>query len=377
MAGQTQHIFLIPGFFGFSHLGGLVYFAHVAEYLEQVCQSFGIEAKIHRVATLPTASIRRRSALLLETIATSEAGRDGPIHLLGHSTGGLDARLLVTPHVSLPSEVDVEPIAKRVETVVTVSTPHHGTPLSSFFITVFGKQLLKVLSLSTIYVLRFGHLPLSVLLEMGALLTKLDNVLGWKYTVADQIFSELLADFTADRRREVEQLLSQTSVDQSLIAQLTPEGADVFNASTSDRAGVRYGSVVSFVPRPGLRTAWRLGANPYAHMTHVLFNLLYQASRGSANDPTPPLTDEQRDRVKLWLDRDPSGKDTDGIVPAWSQAWGEVIFAAIADHLDVVGHFCDEEHDPPHYDWLASGSRFDRSRFELLWGEVARYLAHR
>ena len=74
MAGQTQHIYLIPGFFGFSRLGGLVYFAHVAEYLEQVCQSFGLDAKIHRVPTLPTASIRRRTALLLENIATGEAG---------------------------------------------------------------------------------------------------------------------------------------------------------------------------------------------------------------------------------------------------------------------------------------------------------------
>ena len=40
----------------------------------------------------PTASIRRRATRLAELIAKTCEDDDSPIHLLGHSTGGLDAR---------------------------------------------------------------------------------------------------------------------------------------------------------------------------------------------------------------------------------------------------------------------------------------------
>jgi hypothetical protein len=57
-----------------------------------------------------------------------------------------------------------------------------------------------------------------------------------------------------------------------------------------------------------------------------------------------------------------------------SQTWGHVIHSAVADHLDVLGHFRDAAHKPPHVDWLVSGSGFDRRRFEALWADVARFL---
>ena len=62
----------------------------------------------------------------------------------------------------------MEQLAARVRTVVTVSTPHHGTPIASFFTTLQGQKLMQLLSLSTIYVLNFGHLPLAALLWMGS-----------------------------------------------------------------------------------------------------------------------------------------------------------------------------------------------------------------
>ena len=70
----------------------------------------------------------------------------------------------------------------------------------------------------------------------------------------------------------------------------------------------------------------------------------------------------------------PSAADNDGIVPTRSQAWGHVIHAAVADHLDVLGYFGDAAHDPPHVDWVVTGSGFTRPRFEALWGDVARFL---
>ena len=91
---------------------------------------------------------------------------------MGHSTGGLDARLFVSPGASLGEGLELEPYARRVRTVVTVSTPHAGTPLASFFLGLFGQQILQLLSLFTVYVLRFGRLPLSVAFRLGHLLSR-------------------------------------------------------------------------------------------------------------------------------------------------------------------------------------------------------------
>ncbi len=70
----------------------------------------------------------------------------------------------------------------------------------------------------------------------------------------------------------------------------------------------------------------------------------------------------------------PSPADNDGIVPTRSQAWGHVLHAAVADHLDVLGYFGDASLEPPHVDWIVTGSGFTRRRFEALWNDVARFL---
>ena len=99
---ETHHIYLIPGFFGFINFGRLVYFGHVRDALERSFDGRGVRTEIHRVRVSPTASLRRRAAEILETIA--ETSPRGPIHLIGHSTGALDARLLCTPGVDLGLE---------------------------------------------------------------------------------------------------------------------------------------------------------------------------------------------------------------------------------------------------------------------------------
>ena len=63
----------------------------------------------------------------------------------------------MAPDVRLPTALDHRRYTDRVRTVVTVSTPHYGTPVASFFTGLLGQKLLQVLSLSTIYILRFGH----------------------------------------------------------------------------------------------------------------------------------------------------------------------------------------------------------------------------
>ena len=68
----------------------------------------------------------------------------------------------------------------------------------------------------------------------------------------------------------------------------------------------------------------------------------------------------------------PQGGDNDGMVPTSSQIHGDIIHAATADHLDVIGHLWEPAHQPPHHDWIASGSGFGRRDFESLWHAIAR-----
>ena len=374
----TQHtVFFVPGFFGFANLGGLRYFAHVNEKLEAELAGRGLCARIVPVATSPTGSIRMRAGHLLEAMQEAAPDDGSPLHLVGHSTGGLDARMLVTPDVSLAEGLAPEPLVARVRSVVTVSAPHRGTPLASFFSTVFGAQMLRLFSLATVYVLRFGNLPLSAMLKLGATLARLDDHLGFKRTLADQVFDELLGDFGPKRREEVRRLLEQMTGDQSLFTQLKPEGVDVFNASSTDRAGVRYGCVVTAAEPTGLRSLSRVGLDPYMQASHALFASLYRISgRDERRGPrTAPLAPAVERRLGDLLGEPLRRRDNDGVVPSRSQVWGEVIHAARADHLDTIGHFDDRDHDPPHYDWLASGSGFSRPEFDRLWCDVADFIA--
>jgi triacylglycerol esterase/lipase EstA (alpha/beta hydrolase family) len=145
---ETHHIYLIPGFFGFINFGRLIYFGHVRDALERWFDGRGIRCEIHRIRVSPTASLRTRAAQILESVAQSSTA--GPIHLIGHSTGGLDARLLCTPGVDLKADgLSVEDLARRVRTVVTISAPHYGTPLATFFTGMFGQKLLRLFSLAT------------------------------------------------------------------------------------------------------------------------------------------------------------------------------------------------------------------------------------
>jgi hypothetical protein len=51
------------------------------------------------------------------------------------------------------------------------------------------------------------------------------------------------------------------------------------------------------------------------------------------------------------------------------------VHAAWADHHDALGHFHGPHEVPPHFDWMASGSGFDRRHFEALWDDVVAFMA--
>jgi hypothetical protein len=370
---RTAHVYLIPGFLGFANLGQLTYFGHVRRMLATQLAAAGVDARIHIVHTSPTASLPRRAARVAETIAATARDDTGPLHLIGHSSGGLDARLLIAPEVALPTSLDVERLATRVRSVVTIATPHHGTPLASFFTTLRGQQLLQLLSLLTIYMLHFGHLPLAGLLWMGSRLVRLGDLVA-NSELLDELFGRLLEDFTAARRRSVRAVLRDVVHDQALMLQLTPEAMEVFNASVLPRPGVRYGAVVANAAPPSLCSTIAVGLDPAAQVTRAFYGVLYRLAAATPRHLSPRLVPEVACVLRHAYRATPSAGANDGIVPTRSQAWGRVLHAAIADHLDVIGHFRDASLDPPHVDWLVTGSGFDRARFEALWSDVTRFL---
>jgi triacylglycerol lipase len=349
-----HHVFLVPGFFGFVNFGRLVYFTHVRELLDDTFAHLGLPVEVHRATVSPTASLRTRGGQLVESLHDSASG-DGPIHLIGHSTGGLDARLVVSPGVALGGGRDVEELARRVRSVVTVVTPHRGTPLASFFASRMGAQALRALSIGTATVLRGARLPAGLIARAGALAARV-GVAGGVPTLAllEHLEQELLGRLPADERNLVSRFFEQVRDDQALIPQLAPEALEIFNATALDRPGVRYGCVVAHAPPPRLRARLAAGLHPWTQATYALYAWLHgrASPRRSRGDGA-----------------------NDGIVPTASQHWGELLYTARADHLDVIGHFDDPTHQPPHHDWLTTGSGFTRAHFEELWLAVARFIA--
>ncbi|MCW5893183.1 MAG: triacylglycerol lipase [bacterium] len=364
-----QHVLLVPGFFGFTNLGDLRYFGHVRDALLRGFAARGLEASVAVVRTLPTASLPRRAARVAATLATLPD--DGaPVHLVGHSSGGLDLRLLTSPGVALPTEVAVEALLARVRSVVTVTTPHHGTPLAAVFTGLLGQRLLQLLSLVTIYVLRFGHLPLTAVFKVGQVFAHLDGRLGLEGALLDELYAQLLADFSPERRDAVAAFLADVESDRGLLPQLTPEGMALLNATAAPRPGLRAGSVVAMAAPPGVRSTLRVGLDPAAQATHVMYQALHRLTRMRPEE-VPPCTDAQADVMRAAYGTVPDADANDGVVPTRSQPWGTLLHAARGDHLDVLGHYGAE---PPHVDWLATGTGFDRGAFEALWDDVMRFL---
>jgi len=368
-----HHVLLIPGFFGFANLNDFAYFGHVRDYLVEAGPAAGLDGEIRVVETEPTASLRRRAALLTEAISRllDESPKGARVSLVGHSSGGLDARLAVSPEVNLPTSADVRRAAAAVPSVLCVSTPHLGTPLAHLLNTLLGQQLLRVLSVATIYSLRAGRLPLRAVLRLARLFQRRDMPADG---MIESLARDLLADFSKPRRLAIEEFLSHLGNDQDLLGQITPGGMDLFNASTGDRPGVRYGCVVTRARAPGLRSTISAGIDPYAQATHALFVALYRLAARTPTELTPRLDRAQVIALRRAYDHRPDMTANDGMVPTLSQVRGTVVHAAWADHHDIIGHFHEPQHVPPHLDWLTSGSGFDRAGFEAAWRSVVTWL---
>lgn len=359
---------MIPGFFGFADLGDVRYFSHVERFLRAAYAARGVEARLHLVRVPPTGSLPRRSAALAEQIAVADP-RIHDIHLIGHSTGGLDARLLCAPGVELPSDRPLEVLAERVVSVVSVASPHRGTPMAAWFTTRLGQKLLRVFSVATLRAIQLGGVPSKPLVRLLEAMKVPGGLAGLDGGLLDSIYSDIVRDFGPERRDQLVRFFTDVTADTALMAQLGPEAMDLFNAKATRRAGTRYGSVVTRARPPSLRGHVRAGLKPGVQATYALYRMLYRINgswrSGDVHDDT-----RQRAALEGAYGDLPAQSDNDAVVPTRSQVHGQIIRAVWADHLDVIGHFADARHDPPHHDWLHSRTGFDRGAFESVWGAV-------
>jgi triacylglycerol lipase len=368
----THHVLLVPGFFGFGSLGEIAYFAGIRPLLERCFERAGVKVQISEVATLPTASIRVRAARVRDALAEIVARTDGPIHIVGHSTGGLDARLAIAPTASLPALLEFTAY-DRVRTLVTVCCSHFGSPVATFFSGWFGRWLLRVGARYSIWALESGRLPLAFALRIAHWCLGFWRPFRKAPNTFDELFEKLMQNLSDERRGELVQFLRAVSLDEALVFQLTPAGCDLLNACTAE-PNLRYGSVVARSPRPRWRDFVRYFGDPYAQLVYPLYAFLYRLAARHEARWIPEAVGLQRARLLECFGELPSPEDNDGISPTNSQLWGELVHATTADHLDVMGHYGTAPPDAPAGDWLPSHSGFDASQFERLWSEVASFI---
>ncbi|CAM3388455.1 triacylglycerol lipase [Corallococcus sp. ZKHCc1 1396] len=361
-----HRVYLVPGFFGFTQMGDketerIAYFQHVPGFLQRRFKERGINAEVHAVASSPTSGLEARARDIWREMARTASADDAQLHLVGHSTGGLDARGVV----SLRMAAEAPDFVKRVRSVVTIATPHHGTPLASFFHQGgVGKTLLRYLWLFTFLTLHRKAMPLRAAVLQACYWLVLA---GEQAKLPPNLFNQiarLTADLSDAEREELLRFFGPMGEDQRLIEDLTPRRVRAFNADTGDREGVRYGCIVTGAPPPNL--ALRVLLSPDA-LLYGIFSFLYGKSAPLSRElqvpertaaQTQALQEAFGEKFEAW---------SDGIVPSRSQVWGKVIHVASADHLDVMGHF---DQPPGYVSWLKSGSRFQEPQFHAAWERV-------
>jgi len=365
-------VFLVPGFFGFTSIGALSYFEDVEQALSRALRRRHVEARIVRCATQPTASIPRRTDALRRQVIASGGLRARELHFIGHSTGGLDVRMLLTPGVKITRGDTEERIAQLTRTAISVSTPHHGTPLANHFISIQGQTLLLVLS--ALATSGQGRRAVLAAAKAIAMIARLDDCVGRNEGVLDRVSAGALRKIRFDRRDPVWKYLGEIEQDQGAVLQLTPEGIELFDAAVADRAGIDYGCVVSGVPRPRERFQIREFMDPEYLALRALFRLLHALT--AQPHPRYPYPRPAKATQRL-LDRKLGFKVTpgisDGVVPTLSQVHGRLLYAVRADHLDVVGHYTLAGGSSGN--WLPSGAGFTREAFDATWDAVAAAIA--
>jgi len=353
-SAEGGEVFLfVPGFFGFGRFGHpdrpfIEYFARVEDALLRA-HARPAHFVVHEPP--PAGSVAERARSLYDK--ATEVLRDGArrLHLIGHSSGAVDARLVAHPgYKALPARGE---LIERVASVISVSAPFHGTPLA--------RRLGDTAWLAAPALWFASILASRRRLRLAGQLVGLFNLarraILQKPTPTDEVIAQL-ADVDEETAHQIRRFLDDVARDHRLVQDLTPEAMGRMNQSLGNDP-IAPVSFVSVAPRAGL--------SPRAFLSTPLQRLLFDVTSTLAAD-TP--SDGARSPQGPWIGGGHialTPRSNDGIVPAWSQTLdGRAAGLVLGDHLDVIGHSA-----AGGATFLRSGSNFDDARFRTLWAHVA------
>lgn len=391
-------IFLVPGFLGFKFLGNLDYFLDVKQVLERRLAEKKLEAVVHPLGTeVPAGSVRLRAAYVTKQAAAMHSQKAKSVHFVGHSTGGLDIRMMLSPGGAIDSgrdftndpmsdegvyltpaeEQNLPDLVEKTQSATSVATPHRGTPIANFAMRFAADRIL-----------RCSHdclerpLPEFLLKEGLAVASCVTKPI--KPCLCETSFLNwIVGTVLSAEPNKVVQYFQQAGEDVGALRNLTQEGMDMGDALLLDRKGVRYGSIITGTNKP----TDMIATSDFLMWWTTLF---FRAARflvSRKNDDYDYITEDLEKEMRKFycVDRidhpevgnlEINDETSDGIVPTLSQPYGEVLGIFESDHLDCVGHFPHyRENGKPVSGWVRSGAGFNEERHELLWTRVADFVA--
>lgn len=387
-----DHIVLVPGFGGFDALGSLRYYHGVTDILRST------QLIIHYFPNLPTASVLSRACQLKEWLVERqlrrEIGDDDNLHLVGHSTGGLDIRQLLIDLRDVEesgSSDNARGLIDRIRSVQFLSTPHRGSNLAHHLGQTWLRSLLSRGLLGTSYgVARLmGEQGVGA---MGKLLRRWlpdDRLPDWMDAIIDTMAGCYSTEGPVEQATarasyfDLLKWMAQILSDEAAVTDLDPEphpGAPPSPAHRDDfadeqefidRHGIRVGSIVTVSsPRSDERAA-------ALNVFRITYNLTaYKPTQRLRLEYAIPKLLVPGEEIQL------GPSENDGIVNSVSMVWPDAssCYAVEADHGDVIGHFQGSPKPEPgcpcgdrQYDLLSSASRFDAAQFQELWTRIAAF----
>lgn len=386
---ELVEVFLVPGFLGFESLGGLDYFIDVAEVVQKSLAAPGVTVKVYATETEPAASLKRRAATLADELAKHHSMDAKSVHFVGHSTGGMDIRLLLSPGNAVEQERERRAAAgdegarkvldalQKAHSATSVATPHFGSPIASLALRLDVDLVLSALSqvlelAPTSYVLAKGLEVAGVVSGLMNGLPRNESFLKW---IIGRVFSQPTGALV--------KYIQRVAADAGALGNLTQEGTNLANALLIDRPDVRYGSIITGTQRPGgaIKTP-----DPFLLFNTLLFRAAWRIV--AAGNPEYPYADRNTELSNRHHDDLSAGLDVgelhidddtnDGVVPTASQAYGTVLGTFASDHLDCVGHYPHTQADGTQVTgWVRSGADFNSDRFDLMWARISDFIAAR
>ncbi len=391
--GHDEVVFLLPGFMGFDALNDFQYFVDRAGVTLRTAlyARTGIDVPVISLATPPTASLADRQEFLrtrlVQYLKDDLLRGCRKVHLVGHSTGGVDAWLLLCdePLAKGSHRRDgarfggtwgaFEHVAGLIGSVVAISAPFYGS----------GITLSPALQL-------IGDFPRGVcrnrrgLVVLGQALIDLERrACDWGSGPSDLLVNALIDG------RSTLRFVGDVARDRALVDDLLPERMDRLMRESAFPEGRTVTCFASVAPPP--RAPSTLSHRERAEQS--LYRLCHdeirragtkdfgaQARRnlallnGETGAPVPVIGNPQETPRPFGMTDSDGIVNTGAMIPAKGGVLGGLVFG---DHADVIGHYdrSRDDDDPKGFQrkadtgLLDSGSGFQDDAFFQLYRAVA------